>query len=98
MLRTSNRMKKGVLDLLESIMKPSGLVKEELRRISAQTGQFRSKITKIWVCTFQMSRKITDSANVASETVISTPSHASAAPFSQYLAALAAKYSKNCGF
>ena len=45
-----------------------------------------------------MSGKITDSANVASEPVISTLSHAAAIPFSQYLAALAAKYSKKVGF
>ena len=50
--------------------------------------QFRPKITKIMVCTFEMSGKIPDSANVATEQVISTPSHT----FSRYLAALAAKY------
>ena len=38
-----------------------------------------------------MSRKIPDSTNVAFEAVISTP-------FSQYLVALAAKYSKNVDF
>ena len=51
---------KDVPDLLESIMKGSGLVKEELRRILFQMGQFRPKITKIKVCTFWMSGKIPD--------------------------------------
>ena len=60
----------SVPDLLESIMKPSGLVKGELRLISSKMSQFRPKITKIRVCTFEMSGKITDSADVASETVI----------------------------
>ena len=69
-------------DLLESIMKASDPVKEELRLILFELNQFRHKITKIKVCTFEMSGKITDSANAASETVISTPPHASAAPFS----------------
>ena len=66
---------KNVPDLLESIMKSSGLVKEELRRILSQMGQCRPKITKIRVCTFEMSGKITDSANVASVSVIPAPSH-----------------------
>ena len=48
-------------DLVESIMKGSGLVKEELRRISCKMRQFRSKITKITVSTFWMSGKSTDS-------------------------------------
>ena len=39
-------------DLVESIMKGSGLVKEELRRISCKMIQFRTKITKIRVSTF----------------------------------------------
>ena len=89
---------KHVPDLLEAIMKAPGLVKEELRRILFKMGQFRPKITKIKVCSFQISGKITDSANVASETVILTPSQASAAPFTRYLAALAAKYSKKLWF
>ena len=71
---------KHVLDLLESIMRPTDLVKEELRMILCKMNQFRPKITKIRVCTFEMPGKITGSANVASETVILTPSHASAAP------------------
>ena len=52
---------KDVLDLVESIMKGSGLVKEELRRILFKMGQFRPKITKIRVSTFWMSGKIPDS-------------------------------------
>ena len=45
---------KDVPDLLESIMRPSGLVKEvlELRRILMEMSQFRPKITKIRVSTF----------------------------------------------
>ena len=52
---------KHVLDLVESIMKGSGLVKEELRRISSQMGQYRPKTIKIKVSTFWMSGKIPDS-------------------------------------
>ena len=51
---------KDIPDLVESIMKGSGLVKEESRRISCKMSQFRSKIPKIRVCTFQMSGKIPD--------------------------------------
>ena len=39
-------------DLVESIKRPPGLVKEGLRKISCKISQFRSKITKIRVCTF----------------------------------------------
>ena len=53
--------------------------------------QFRPEITRVKVWTFEMSGKITDSANVASEPAISTPSHTSAASFSRYLAALVAE-------
>ena len=77
-------------DLLESIMRPTDPVKEELQQKLFKMNQFEPKIKKIRVCTFQMSRKIPDSTNVAFEAVISTP-------FLQYLAALAAKYSKNDG-
>ena len=78
-------------DLLESIMRPIDPVKEELRQKLSKIDQFESKITKIRVCTFQMSGKIPDSTNVAFED-----------PFLQYLAPLGAKYiekiSKNAGF
>ena len=43
---------KDVPDLLEPIMKGSGLVKEELRPILFKLSQFRSKINKIRVSTF----------------------------------------------
>ena len=43
---------KHVPDLLEPIMKASGLVKEELRPILCKLNQFGSKITKIKVSTF----------------------------------------------
>ena len=58
---------KHVPDLLEPIMRPTDPVKEELRQKLFKIDQFGSKITKIRVCTFQMSGKITDSTNVAFE-------------------------------
>ena len=61
--------------LLEAIVKGSGRVREESRRILIKMDQFRSQTIKIGVCTFEMSRKTTDSVNLASETVISTYSH-----------------------
>ena len=51
---------KGVPDLVESIIRPTDLVKEELRRILFKMSQYRSEIIKIRVSTFWMSRKITD--------------------------------------
>ena len=54
-------------DLLESIMRPTDPVKDELRQKLFKIDQFESKMTKIRVCTFQMSGKIRDSANVAFE-------------------------------
>ena len=53
---------KHVPDLLESIMRPTDPVKDELRQKLFKMSQFVSKITKIRVCTFQMSGKIRDSA------------------------------------
>ena len=58
---------KHVPDLLESIMRPTDPVKEELRRKLSKIDQFDSKSTKIRVCTFQMSGKIPDSTNAAFE-------------------------------
>ena len=85
---------KHVPDLLEVIMKPTDPVKGELRQKLSKIDQFGSKIKEIRVCTFQMSGKIPDSANVAFED-----------PFLQYLAPLGAKYIekrpkniKNAGF
>ena len=75
---------KHVPDLLEAIMKPKDLVKEELRQKLSKIDQFGSKIKKIRVCTVQISGKIPDSANVAFED-----------PFLQYLAPLGAKYMEN---
>ena len=54
-------------DLLEAIIQPTDLVKDELRQKLFKMEQFGSKIPKIKVCTFQMSRKIPDSTNVAFE-------------------------------
>ena len=85
---------KHVPDLLEAIMRPTDPVKDELRQKLFKITQFESKIPKMKVCTFQMSGKIRDSTNVASEAVISIP-------FLQYLAPLGAKYMekglKKCG-
>ena len=58
---------KHVPDLLESIIRPTDPVKEELRQKLSKIDQFRSKIIKIRDCTFQMSGKIPDSTNVAFE-------------------------------
>ena len=66
---------KHVPDLLESIMRPTDPVKEELRQKLSQIDQLESKIPKIRVCTFQMSGKIRDSTNVASEAVILSNPH-----------------------
>ena len=92
---------KHVLDLLEAIIRPTDPVKEELRPISFKMTQLGSKIEKVRVCTFQMSGKIPDSTNVASEAVILTHPHT----LLQYLAPLGAKYMekqpkniKKCGF
>ena len=76
---------KHVPDLLESIMRPTDPVKEELQQKLFKMTQIDREIKKIRVCTFQMSGKIRDSTNVASEAVISIP-------FLQYLAPLGAKY------
>ena len=43
---------KNVPDLVESIMRPTDPVKEELRRISCKMSQFSSEITQIRVSTF----------------------------------------------
>ena len=89
---------KHVPDLLEAIMRPPGPVKETLWQKLFKIDQFGSKIKKIRVCTFQVSRKIPDSANVASKGVISTHPH----PLLRYLAPLGAKYMEKwfekCGF
>ena len=62
-------------DLLEAIIQPTDPVKEELRQKLFKIAQFGSKITKIRVCTFQMSGKIRDSTNVASEADIPSNPH-----------------------
>ena len=66
---------KHVPDLLEAIMRPTDPAKEELRQKLSKIDQFGSKIKKIRVCTFQMSGKIPDSTNVASEAVIPSNPH-----------------------
>ena len=63
---------KRVPYLLESIMRPTDPVKAELRQKLFKIDQFDPRIPKIRVCTFQMSGKIPDSANVAFEVVILT--------------------------
>ena len=47
-----------VLDLLESIIRPTDPVKAESRQKLFKMTQFGSKITKIRVCMFQMSGKM----------------------------------------
>ena len=64
---------KHMPDLLESIIQPPGLVKEDLRPKLFKIDQFESKIKKMRVCTFQMSGKIPDSANVAFEEPLLAP-------------------------
>ena len=51
-IEDAKQEEKDVPDLLESIMKGSGLVKEELRLILFKLSQFGPKITKIKVSTF----------------------------------------------
>ena len=53
-------MTKSVPDLLESIMKTTGLVRGELRMILMKIDQLRHKITGIRLSTFWMSGKNTD--------------------------------------
>ena len=86
---------KHVPDLLESIMRPTDPVKEELREKLFKMTQFGSKIKKIRVCTFQMSGKIPDSANVAFE----APLFAIFGPArGQIYKKTAKKYKKSAGF
>ena len=47
-------------DLVESIMRPTRLVKEELRRILMKINTFRFQIEEFRACTFWISGKITD--------------------------------------
>ena len=46
------QQEKDVPDLLESIMRPTCLVKEELRQKLFKLSQFNTKITKVKVSTF----------------------------------------------
>ena len=88
-------------DLLEAIMRPTDPVKDELRQKLSKIDQFGSKIKKIRVCTFQMSGKIRDSTNVASEAVILSNSHTLFAIFGPARGQIygkAAKTYKKCGF
>lgn len=48
---------KDVPELLEAIMRPTDLVKEELRPILFKMTQFRSEITKIRVALFRCPEK-----------------------------------------
>ena len=74
-------------------MTDPGVVKEELRRILTKMNQLRHQIAKIRVCTFEMSRKITDLVNVASEPIILILS----IPILHYSATLVAEYQKKSG-
>ena len=81
-------------DLLESIMRPTDPVKDELRQKLSKIDQFESKIKKNRVCTFQMSGKIRDSANVAFE----DPLFAIFGPARGQIYGKTAKKYKKCGF
>ena len=85
---------KHVPDLLEPIIRPPGPVKEELRQKLSKIDQFGSKIIKIRVCTFLMSGKIPDSANVAFEAVILSNPDPSFAIFGR----ASGQIFKKCGF
>ena len=61
-IEDARQEEKDVPDLLEAIMRPTCLVKEELRPILFKMDQFKPEIAKIRVCTFQMSGKIPDSS------------------------------------
>ena len=90
-IEDAKQEEKDVSDLLESIIRPTDPVKEELWRILFKMSQYRSEILKIRASTFWMSGKLTDSRQ--------RPMPAfSPLGFKQYLAALAAKYSKKYGF
>ena len=51
-IEDARQEEKDVPDLLEAIMRPTCLVKEELRPILCKMHQFEHKITKIKVSTF----------------------------------------------
>ena len=72
-IEDAKQNEKHVPDLLESIMRPTDPVKDELRQKLFKITQFESKITKMRVCTFQVSGKIPDSTNVAFEAPSSPP-------------------------
>ena len=64
-IEEARQEEKDVPDLLEAIMRPTCLVKEELRTNSCKMTQFRPEIIKIRVCTFQVSGKIPDSSKTS---------------------------------
>ena len=82
-------------DLLESIIQPPDPVEEELRQKLFKIDQLDSKIQKMRVCTFQMSGKITDSANVAFEAVILSNPDPSPAIFGRASGQIFEKVTKN---
>ena len=51
-IEDAKQEEKDVPDLLESIMRPTCLVKEELRQLLFKMSQFESQISKIKVSTF----------------------------------------------
>ena len=54
-IEDAKQEEKDVPDLLESIMRPTCLVKEELRQKTMNMHEFRPKLTKIRVSTFWIS-------------------------------------------
>ena len=87
-IEDARQEEKDVPDLLEAIMRPTCLVKEELRQNLFKMTQFRTEITKNKGLHFSDVRKNPGF-------ILDQPP---SIPFSNYLAALAAKYSKKCGF
>ena len=64
-IEDAKREENDVPHLLVLVMRPTDPAKEELRRILFKLSQFRPKITKIRVCTFEMSGKIPDSSKTS---------------------------------
>ena len=86
-IEDARQEEKDVPDLLEAIMRPTCLVKEELRPILFKMRQFRPEITKIRV--WPESQKFQNGFADGPEPVFEA-----ANPFLRYLAPLGAKYMK----
>ena len=87
-IQDARQDEKHVPDLLEAIIQPPGLIKEELRPILFNMNQFRPAITKTWV--WPKSQKFPNGFVDHPLPVVEA-----AHPFSRYLAPLGAKYLEN---